>query len=243
MVNHKMAKKIIITGASSGIGYQAALSLAKEGHTVFAVARTLSKLEKLKEEAYKQSNSLNLHILAGNITDEIFGVTIKEEILKHTKSIDVLINNAGFLVNKPFEELSTKDWQEVYATNVFAPVSLIKHLLPLFSHHETKGHIINIASMGGVQGSKKFKGLSAYSSAKAAIIGLTECLAEELSEKNIAVNCLALGSAQTEMFSKAFPGIKAGTTAEQMASFVSWFAIEGQNLFNGKIIPVANSTP
>jgi NAD(P)-dependent dehydrogenase (short-subunit alcohol dehydrogenase family) len=234
---------IIITGASSGIGYQAALLLAKQHHTVFAIARTQSKLEKLKTETLEINSPSQFHILAGDITDEKFIREMKENILSHVKSIDVLINNAGHLVNKPFEELTAADWQDVYATNVFAPVSLIKHLLPIFSSGETKSHIVNIASMGGVQGSKKFKGLSAYSSAKAALIAITECLAEELSNKNIAVNCLALGSAQTEMFSHAFPQQKASVSAAEMAGFVASFATEGQKLFNGKIIPVANSTP
>jgi NAD(P)-dependent dehydrogenase (short-subunit alcohol dehydrogenase family) len=234
---------ILITGASSGIGYQTALLLVKKGHTVFALARSADKLEKLKEASLKLNSSAKLHLIAGDLTNESFMEKIKEKISAQAISLDVLINNAGFLINKPFEELTTNDWQDVYATNVFAPVQLIQRLLPLFSPGENKRHIVNIASMGGVQGSQKFKGLSAYSSAKAAIIGITECLAEELSEKKIAVNCLALGSAQTEMFSKAFPGIKAGVTAEEMASFIAWFAIEGQNIFNGKIIPVANSTP
>jgi NAD(P)-dependent dehydrogenase (short-subunit alcohol dehydrogenase family) len=232
---------ILITGASSGIGFQTALLLVKEGHTVFAVARAKDKLEKLKQESRSDSS---LQIISGDITNQDFLKGLKSEITSKAKFLNVLINNAGYLVNKPFEELSSEDWKEVYNTNVFAPVDLIRNLLPIFSSaNGEKNHIVNIASMGGVQGSKKFKGLSAYSSAKAALIGLTECLAEELADKNIAVNCLALGSAQTEMFSKAFPKIKAGTTAEQMAAFIARFATEGQKLFNGKIIPVANSTP
>ena len=227
---------ILITGASSGIGYETALLLAKQGHKVFAAARSADKLAKLKAE----NNSIR--IAAGDIAKEDFLSKLKQEIITEAKTLNVLINNAGYLVNKPFEELTSTDWQEVYTTNVFSPVRLIKTLLPLFPPVE-KGHIVNIASMGGLQGSKKFKGLSAYSSAKEALIGLTECLAEELSDKNIAVNCLALGSAQTEMFSKAFPGAKAAVTAKDMAEFIARFATEGQKLFNGKIIPVANSTP
>jgi NAD(P)-dependent dehydrogenase (short-subunit alcohol dehydrogenase family) len=227
---------ILITGASSGIGYHTSLLLAKQGHTVFAVSRSGDKLQKLKTE----NNSIQ--IIAGDITKEDFLKSLKDEITSKAKTLNVLINNAGYLVNKPFEELTSEDWNGIYSTNVFAPANLIRTVLPLFSSKE-KGHIVNIASMGGVQGSKKFKGLSAYSSAKAALVGLTECLAEEFTDKNIAVNCLALGSAQTEMFSKAFPGIPAGTTAIEMANFVAQFAVEGQKLFNGKIIPVANSTP
>jgi NAD(P)-dependent dehydrogenase (short-subunit alcohol dehydrogenase family) len=104
-------------------------------------------------------------------------------------------------------------------------------------------HIVNISSMGGFQGSAKFAGLSAYSSAKGAAAVLTECLAEEFKNDNIKVNCLALGAAQTKMLEEAFPGYKAPLTAEQMATYISTFALTGSNFFNGKILPVSLSTP
>jgi NAD(P)-dependent dehydrogenase (short-subunit alcohol dehydrogenase family) len=97
--------------------------------------------------------------------------------------------------------------------------------------------------MGGFQGAAKFPGLSAYSSSKAALAGLTECLAEELKSKNISVNCLAIGAVQTEMLAKAFPGYKAPLKPNQMAEFICNFALTGHTYFNGKIIPVASTTP
>jgi NAD(P)-dependent dehydrogenase (short-subunit alcohol dehydrogenase family) len=72
---------------------------------------------------------------------------------------------------------------------------------------------------------------------------LTECLAEEFKEKNIAFNCLALGAVQTEMLVEAFPGYKAPLTAEEMAEFIMSFSLDGQKYLNGKIIPVSMSTP
>jgi NAD(P)-dependent dehydrogenase (short-subunit alcohol dehydrogenase family) len=97
--------------------------------------------------------------------------------------------------------------------------------------------------MGAVQGSSKFAGLSAYTSSKAAFAGLSEMLAEELKDKNIRVNCLALGAAQTEMLEAAFPGYKAPLSAREMAVWIAWFALNGQHYFNGKILPVGVSTP
>jgi NAD(P)-dependent dehydrogenase (short-subunit alcohol dehydrogenase family) len=108
---------------------------------------------------------------------------------------------------------------------------------------KNKAHIVNISSMGGFQGTSKFPGLSAYSSSKAALSGLTECLAEELKDKNIAVNCLAIGAVQTEMLAKAFPGYKAPLSAKQMAEFICNFSLTGHLYFNGKIIPVSSTTP
>ncbi len=233
---------VVITGASTGIGYQAALKLAVEGHSVFAIARRKELLEKLKQEAESQNKNAKLNIIAGDISNEKFLDEVSKEIKSHVKTINILIHNAGMLIYKPFEQLSSKDWKDVYSTNVFAVVDLTRKLLPLFSP-DIRSHILNISSMGGFQGSAKFPGLSAYSSSKAALVGITECLAEELKDKNIAVNCLCMGSVQTEMFRAAFPSFTAALQVEEAAKFIIDFAMEGSKLFNGKIIPVSSSTP
>ena len=106
-----------------------------------------------------------------------------------------------------------------------------------------RGHIVNISSMGGFQGSMKFDGMSAYSAIKASMANLTESLAVEFKERNISVNCLALGSVDTEMFRTAFPGYDATTTPTAMAEFLVDFSLKGQLYFNGKILPMAVSTP
>ena len=104
-------------------------------------------------------------------------------------------------------------------------------------------HIVNIGSMGGFQGSSKFPGLSAYSASKAALHTLTECLAQEFTEQGIKVNCLALGSAQTEMLEKAFPGYESPVMAFEMGKYIADFALTGHRFFNGKVLPVAVTTP
>jgi len=233
---------IVITGASAGIGYHCAHYLASLGHHVFAVARRKEKLDHLEQEVKKQNFKGAIHSMAGDISDEKFLGNLFNEIKNKCGSVHILINNAGSLVNKPFEELSGQEWKDVYNTNVFAVVSTIRTLLPLFDT-KTHNHILNISSMGGFQGSVKFKGLSAYSSSKAALVGITECLAEEFKDKKIAVNCMCLGSVQTEMFQRAFPGFSAASTPEKTARLIADFAIEGAEFFNGKIIPVSSSTP
>jgi len=146
------------------------------------------------------------------------------------------------MVNKPFEEISAADLETVYNVNVFSVIRLIQGIMPLLDINQ-KSHIVNISSMGGFQGSAKFAGLSAYSSSKAAMACLTECLAEEFKEKNVAFNCLALGATQTEMLDEAFPGYKAPLTAAEMASFIAEFSLNAHRYMNGKIIPVSLSTP
>jgi short-subunit dehydrogenase len=226
---------IVITGTSQGIGFELVKKFAENpNNKIIAISRKVESLKKL--------NHKNVIVVKADITSTAGRQSISNEIKKQKIAINVLINNAGQILNKPFEKILEKELQLVYQTNLYAPFLLIQKLLPLFSKKE-KSHIINISSMGGFQGSAKFKGLSAYSSSKGAVSILTECLAEELAEKNIAVNCLALGAVQTEMLAKAFPNYKAPLQASEMAQYIFDFALNGHKVFNGKILPVSMSTP
>ena len=228
---------ILLTGASRGIGYDTVVALAKNSaNKLIALSRNKAKLEKLEKAV--APNKIQLLQLDITDFDDIYLASALSEI----NSIDVLINNAGLLINKPFTALKMTDWLNMFEVNIFGAVRLIQVLLPKLKASK-HAHILNISSMGGMQGSSKFPGLSAYSSSKAALINLTECLAEELKEDNISVNCFALGAVQTEMLDEAFPGYKAPVTSEEMANYISWFALNGHHFHNGKIIPVAVSTP
>jgi 3-oxoacyl-[acyl-carrier protein] reductase len=230
---------IVITGASKGIGFEMVKEFAKqESYVVLAISRNVETLTKLlNKEKLK-----NVFVIKADITNITHRKKIVNEIRALKIPVDVLINNAGQIVNKPFESITIKELQSVYNTNIFAPFGLIQAILPMLNK-KVRTHIVNISSMGGFQGSSKFAGLSAYSSSKAALAGLSECLAEELKAKNVAVNCLAIGAVQTEMLSKAFPNYKAPLRAHEMASFICDFAIKGSKFFNGKIIPVSSTTP
>lgn len=227
----------IITGASRGIGLETVKELAKNSQLlVIAVSRNPASLEKLQ----KQNNLLNVLPLKADISTAKGRAQVQAVAKRLQMPVQILINNAGMLLNKDFSKITEKELQQVYAGNVYAPFLLSQILLPSFSK---KAHIVNISSMGGVQGSAKFAGLSAYSSSKGALSILTECLAEELKSKSISVNCLAIGAVQTEMLSKAFPGYKAPLTAGEMGRYVSDFAQNGAKYFNGKIISVSSTTP
>ena len=232
---------IIITGASSGIGYEAAKLFAGEsGNRIIVISRNAEKLDELVKSCRKDGftgliSAFPFDLANGNIAGELIPA-----LAGFMKNIDILVNNAGQLVNKPFDQLTETDFEMVFGSNVKGPFLLIKALLPYFSENS---HIVNIGSMGGYQGSAKFKGLSLYSSSKGALAILTECLAEELKDRKIFVNCLALGSAQTEMLSQAFPGYQAPLTAREMAEFIVDFSVRGHRWFNGKVLPVSLSTP
>lgn len=226
---------IVLTGASRGIGFELVKLFLQAGHQVYCLTRHTEALTKM--------GHANLHPITTDLVSEQSMEAAAAQILESAGRIDVLINNAGSLVNKPFKEIAYSQLEYVYRINVFAPFKLVQLLKPAMGEGKEPSHIVNISSMGGFQGSAKFAGLSAYSSSKAAVAGLTECLAEEFKGRNISVNCLALGAVQTEMLKEAFPGYEAPLSSRQMADYIFDFALHGQKYYNGKILPVSLSTP
>jgi NAD(P)-dependent dehydrogenase (short-subunit alcohol dehydrogenase family) len=226
-----MSKNVIITGTSSGIGFELVKLFSEKNHNVLAISRN--------------NNALRTLNLAGVMPIDL-DLTESEDYnslnkyLSSFKNIDILINNAGYLINKPFEETTLKDFQEVYSTNVFSVAMLTKKIIGFMSEFS---NVVNISSIGGVQGSIKFAGLSAYSSSKAALNILTEMLAEEYKDRKIHFNSLALGSVETKMLKKAFPDFKASTSAIEMANYIYQFSVDGYMFLNGKIVSVSSTTP
>ncbi|SED58037.1 Short-chain dehydrogenase [Tenacibaculum sp. MAR_2010_89] len=227
-----MSKNIIITGTSRGIGYELAKQFANQGHNVLALSRNTKSLDSL--------NHKNITTISVDLSSNEDLVKAEAFIKNNWTRVDILINNAGKLINKPFSELSTEDFKEVYKVNVFAVAELTKKAIPFMK----KGsHVITVSSMGGIQGSMKFPGLAAYSSAKGAVITLSELLAEEYKNQQIAFNVLALGAVQTEMLEEAFPGYEAPLSAKEMADYIFEFSLTGNKYYNGKVLQVSSSTP
>ena len=232
---------IIITGASSGVGFEAVLEfILKNENRVVALARSEDKLQRFLDIASSLNPDCSLYPAKFDIVHDDYVGELLPFVEARLGSVDVLINNAGSLINKPFEELVQLDFAEMLQSNLLGHVKMIQHILPLM---RPGSHILNIGSMGGFQGSIKFPGLAAYSASKAALHTLTECLAYELESRQIKVNCLALGSAQTEMLEKAFPDYESPVMAFEMGKYIADFALTGHKFFNGKILPVAVTTP
>ena len=222
---------VIVTGSSRGIGFELAQLFADEGHQVLALSRNDTPISNLK---HKNISSFPFDLTKASDLEKL------KTFLKDWKSVDILINNAGKLLNKPFLETSAAEFEEVYRVNVYGVASVTQAVLPKMPKD---GHVVTISSMGGVQGSMKFPGLSAYSSSKAAVITLTELWAEEFKETGPSFNVLALGAVQTEMLEEAFPGYQAPTTALEMAEYIKVFALTGNKMYNGKLLQVSSSTP
>lgn len=225
-------KNIIITGTSRGIGFELARLFANQGHQVLALSRDTGPISEL--------NLSNCNYFSFDVTSSNDISKASEFVHDNWSHVDILINNAGYLIKKPFSKLTNEDFIKSYQINVFGTSALIREILPFMNK---EGHVLNISSMGGIQGSTKFPGLSAYSSSKGALITLTEVLAEEYKLKGPSFNVLCLGAVQTEMLREAFPGFKAPLSALEMATYIMEFALTANKFYNGKVLPVSSTTP
>ncbi|MBI1838301.1 MAG: SDR family oxidoreductase [Flavobacteriia bacterium] len=229
-----MHKNIVVVGASRGIGKALVEKLAQEkSNTIYALSRNSKAMESFSK--FENVKTIPFDLAATDVRLEI------SKILLNVSQIDILVNNAGKLVSKPFLEITENDLNDCYQINVIGVIETVQAIVPKMI--EKGGHIVNISSMGGFQGSVKFSGLTAYSTSKAAVCSFTELFAEEYKDSKIKMNCLCLGAAQTEMLEEAFPGYIAPVSAEKMAEYIVDFALNANQWINGKIIPVSLSTP
>lgn len=222
-------KTILISGTSSGIGHDLCVQALKLNLNVISISRNIDPTLSLPGVV-----SYSIDITKKEQIDEL-----KKDLERKKVKIDILVNNAGFLKKELFQDSSIDSFRNTYNVNVFGLAELTRQLLPLINK---SGHVVNISSIGGVNGSKKFPGLSVYSSSKSAVIGLTEVLAEEF-PSGPSFNVLALGSVNTKMLNEAFPDYKAQTDSNEMAEYILDFALNGNKLFNGKLISVSKTNP
>ena len=239
-MSHIGNRKALITGGASGIGKLMGELMLQKGLDTLIIWDVNETLLQTTTNDFKQRGfSVLPYVVDVMNVDAV--IAAAQQVKKAVGKIDILINNAGTLVSKPFENITFDEINRIFNVNYIGPALLVKYLLPLLKAGQA--HVVNITSMGGYQGSMKFKGLSHYSASKAALAVLTECLAEEYKKEGIIFNALALGAVQTEMLAEAFPNFKAPVTAEQMGEFIANFAMNGKTFFNGKVLPVALSTP
>ena len=186
--NHKVA---VVTGSSSGIGYETSLMLARNGFLTYATMRNLNKSENIKLVATKENLPIRINQL--DVTDDVSVKNTVQAILSETGRIDVLVNNAGYGLNGAFEDLAMDEIKAQYETNVFGLIRTTQSVLPIMRRQKS-GIIVNISSGAGRFG---FPGSSAYISTKFAVEGLSESMSYELEPFGIKVVLVEPGVIRT----------------------------------------------
>jgi len=194
-------KKIIITGASGGLGEQFAWQVAENGGTPIMIARSLDKLQQIRDRL-RDELGVKAFIYQADLSDGEQIDRLFPKLLSVHMGIDALINNAGF---GRFESVSEMNWEEtlrMFELNVFALIRCTRHVLPHFLEKQ-QGHIINIASQAGKIATPKS---AAYSATKHAVIGFTNVLRQETANTGVYVTSVNLGPVRTNFFNLADPG-------------------------------------
>ncbi|MBS3922151.1 MAG: SDR family oxidoreductase [Nitrosarchaeum sp.] len=190
-----MEKVAIVTGTTSGIGYETCLSLARDGFYTFATVRDVKKAEKIVQIAKKEN--LKIEIIELDVDDEKSISAAIQKILSKKQQIDVLVNNAGWGLFGSVEDVPVKDFRAQFETNFFGIISIIQKVAPVMRKQKS-GVIVNISSVAGRIG---FPGSPAYISSKFALEGLSESLRYELGQFGVKVVIIEPGVIKTNFFS------------------------------------------
>jgi NAD(P)-dependent dehydrogenase (short-subunit alcohol dehydrogenase family) len=187
-----MTRVAVVTGTSSGIGYETSLLLAQNQITTYATMRDVSKGDKLKEIAFKEKIPLNVAQL--DVNDDSSVNSAINNIINEKGRIDIVVNNAGYDLFGSLEESSLEEIKQQFETNVFGVIRTTKAVIPTM-RKQGNGTIVNISSVGGIIGLLPFT--TAYHASKFAIEGFTESLRQELSDFNINIILIEPGNIST----------------------------------------------
>ncbi|MGE4231811.1 MAG: SDR family NAD(P)-dependent oxidoreductase [Bacteriovoracia bacterium] len=230
-------KTVVVTGAGRGIGAATAKLFAQNRANVVIVSRTQRQLDEVCRQIQKQSPGVKVLTIVGDLSRQEFCKDIFERTKNEFGRIDVLVNNAAVFRGAPVEETSLSMWEEVIRVNVTSVFLMAKEAF--YHMKDNGGCIVNISSLGGIRGTQKFKGFSAYTTSKAAVIGLTESLAVEGGPFGIQVNCIAPGAVDTQMLKEAAPHLRTSTKPEDIARIILFFSDKEQSgKCNGTIFEV-----
>ena len=189
-----MDKVAVVTGSSSGIGYETALALARDGYTTYATMRNTSKQDKILDVAKNENLNVKVIELDVDKPDSIKAAIAK--IISDDQRIDVLVNNAGYGQFGCTEDVSVDDFKKQFETNFFSIVRIIQEVAPIM-RKQSSGIIVNISSVVGRMG---LPGSPAYISTKFALEGFTECLRYELGQFGIKTTLIEPGVIKTNFF-------------------------------------------
>jgi NAD(P)-dependent dehydrogenase (short-subunit alcohol dehydrogenase family) len=203
----------VVTGSSSGIGFETSLLLAKNGFFTYATMRNLDKSNKIIDLKLKEK--LPLEVLELDVTDDKSVKEAIEKIANEQGTVDVLVNNAGYALVGPLEELSIQEFKEQFETNVFGAIRVTQAVLPIM-RKQRHGTIVNISSIAGRIG---FPLTSAYVSSKFALEGLSESMAYEIDQFGTKVILIEPGVIKTNFDHNLKLGKKVSTTNDRNSPY------------------------
>jgi NAD(P)-dependent dehydrogenase (short-subunit alcohol dehydrogenase family) len=228
----------IVTGAGRGIGAATARLFAAEGARVVLASRTESEL-RATADAIGPERALPVPT---DVASEAAVAALFEKALERFGDLHVLVNNAGMFRGAPVEELTAADWDAVLAVNARGPFLASREALRRFRGLRHGGAIVNVSSFGGLRGTSKFAGFTAYTVSKFAVVGLTECLAVEGRELGVRVNCVAPGAVDTRMLREAAPFLRTQTTPEDVAATIRFLADDAASgAMTGAVLEIASN--
>ena len=193
----QQGKVAVVTGSSSGIGFETSLLLARKGFYTYATMRNLNKSQKINDVVEKEN--LPLKVLQLDVTDDKSVKDAIRQITDESSRIDVLVNNAGYGVMGAVEDLSIDEFKSQFETNFFGVIRVTKEVIPIM-RNQGNGNIINVSSIGGKIGLPLN---SAYISSKFAIEGFSESMRYELEQFGIDVILIEPGVVKTNFFENA----------------------------------------
>lgn len=227
-MNEFEGKVAVVTGGSSGIGRATAELLVARGARVAIFARSV---ERLNDLAKKHEG----HMLAvsGDVADLADVEKLFSQVETRFGKCDILVNNAGMIDVAPLVDTTLDQWQRMFAVNVEAIFLTCRRALPSMMERK-RGAIVNVASISGVPGPRKFPGWVSYCASKGAVISLTEALAVEVKNSGVRVNSISPGSVDTPMWAEASGGAPASMTAEEIAEMILFLASDRSRPMNGQ---------
>jgi NAD(P)-dependent dehydrogenase (short-subunit alcohol dehydrogenase family) len=228
------SKIALITGAGRGIGAATAKLFSEVGAKTLLISRSEAELKETQKTLSEESE-----IFVCDLEKEQNILNLMSQIQKKYSALDILVNNAGYFDKADFKKFSTEIFDKVLNINLRAPFILSREVSKIMKKGAT---IVNVSSVAGLRGVKKYPGFSAYTASKAGIIGLTQNMAQDLFLDGIRVNCVAPGPVNTQMLQKAVPGIKTETEPIDVAEVILFLASEKSKLLTGSIVEVVSNT-
>ena len=225
-------KIVVVTGASSGIGLASAEAFVRQGAMVALFARSAEKLIAIAARHGDRTLAIAGDVAVSEDIERLF-----TEVEARFGDCDVLVNNAGMIDPKPLLDTTPEAWDRMFAVNVRGTFLASRRALPAMVARRS-GTIVNVASISGIPGPRKFPGFASYNASKAAVIAFTEALAVETKDYGVRVNCVSPGSVDTPMWAAASGGAAAEMTAAEVAETILFIASERSRPMNGQNVDV-----